>query len=87
MARTATPAELRKAFHALSKKLHPDKNPDDTERAQAAFRRIKDAHECLADERRRAHYDKMLVGRDRVMQQRRQQERERPCGTAETQEL
>jgi len=69
--RNATNGELKKAFHALSKQLHPDKNRNDTARAELAFRRVKDAYECLSDPARRAKYDRVLVARDRVLARKR----------------
>ena len=69
--RNATNGELKKAFHALSKQMHPDKNLNDTARAELAFRRVKDAYECLSEPARREKYDRVLAARDRVLARKR----------------
>jgi DnaJ-domain-containing protein 1 len=42
----ATPQEIRKAYHALALKLHPDKNRDDPE-ATAKFQELNNAFDLL----------------------------------------
>ncbi len=50
----ATPMEdVRKKYRRLSILVHPDKNPGDPERAQAAFDAVKKAYEVLDDEETR----------------------------------
>ncbi|KAM9753021.1 dnaJ homolog subfamily B member 9a [Menidia menidia] len=51
----ATERQIKKAFHKLAMKFHPDKNksPD----AEARFREIAEAYEVLSDETRRREYD------------------------------
>lgn len=56
----AGPDELKRAFHQLSKKWHPDKNPDDKARADAIFKAIKEAYECLNDPAKRRRYDHLV---------------------------
>ncbi|XP_062403617.1 dnaJ homolog subfamily B member 9a [Sardina pilchardus] len=53
----ATERQIKKAFHRLAMKLHPDKNksPD----AETKFREIAEAYETLSDEKRRQEYDQM----------------------------
>ncbi|XP_029953100.1 dnaJ homolog subfamily B member 9a [Salarias fasciatus] len=53
--KTATERQIKKAFHKLAMKYHPDKNksPD----AEARFREIAEAYETLSDETRRREYD------------------------------
>ncbi|XP_041071411.1 dnaJ homolog subfamily B member 9-like isoform X2 [Carcharodon carcharias] len=47
--------QIKKAFHKLAMKYHPDKNksPD----AEAKFREIAEAYEVLSDEKKRKEYD------------------------------
>ena len=54
--KTATQDEIKKAFRNLSKKYHPDKNPDD-ENAKAKFQEIAEAYGTLSDEAKRKSYD------------------------------
>ncbi|XP_062856114.1 dnaJ homolog subfamily B member 9a [Trichomycterus rosablanca] len=51
----ATERQIKKAFHKLAVKYHPDKNksPD----AEARFREAAEAYETLSDEKRRRDYD------------------------------
>lgn len=46
--------EVKKQYKKLSILLHPDKNPDDRERAQTAFEVINRAYKTLQDEKTRA---------------------------------
>jgi molecular chaperone DnaJ len=54
--KTATEEEIKKAFRTLSKKYHPDKNPDDDE-AKAKFQEIAEAYETLGNKDKRARFD------------------------------
>ncbi|XP_056272861.1 dnaJ homolog subfamily B member 9a [Pseudoliparis swirei] len=51
----ATERQIKKAFHKLAMKQHPDKNksPD----AEVRFREIAEAYETLSDETKRREYD------------------------------
>lgn len=53
----ASERQIKKAFHKLAMKYHPDKNksPD----AEAKFREIAEAYETLSDAKRRQEYDQM----------------------------
>ncbi|KAK8812207.1 hypothetical protein WA158_007441 [Blastocystis sp. Blastoise] len=53
----ATPQEIKKAFHKLALKYHPDKNPGDEEAAKK-FISFKNAYDILSDPRKRDAYDK-----------------------------
>jgi molecular chaperone DnaJ len=54
--RTATQAEIKKAYRRLAMKYHPDRNPNDQE-AEEKFKEAKEAYEVLCDEQKRAIYD------------------------------
>ncbi|ESQ40620.1 hypothetical protein EUTSA_v10014343mg [Eutrema salsugineum] len=54
--RTATPQEIRKAYHKLALRLHPDKNQDDEE-AKEKFQQLQKVMSILGDEEKRAVYD------------------------------
>lgn len=56
VARTATEADIKKAYRRLAMKFHPDRNPNDHE-AEDKFKEAKEAYEVLCDEQKRAIYD------------------------------
>lgn len=54
--KNATPDEMKKAYRARAKELHPDRNPGDKE-AEAKFKELNEAYDVLKDEQSRAAYD------------------------------
>merc|ERR1719197_2260598 len=54
VARTASPSEIRKAYHKLAKEVHPDKEGGDT----VKFQEVNHAHDILSDAEKRSLYDK-----------------------------
>jgi curved DNA-binding protein len=54
--KSASEADIKKAYRKLARKLHPDLNPNDKE-AQAKFQQINEANEVLSDPEKRKKYD------------------------------
>lgn len=54
--KSASEAEIKKAFRALAKELHPDRNPGDAA-AEARFKEVSRANDVLSDKKKRALYD------------------------------
>lgn len=55
--RTATEAEIKRAYRALAVQHHPDKNPDDPQ-AEDKFKEAAEAYAVLSDAQKRAAYDR-----------------------------
>ncbi|MEK7068430.1 MAG: DnaJ domain-containing protein [Patescibacteria group bacterium] len=49
----ATKDEIKKAFHKLAHKFHPDKSSGDSEK----FKEVSEAYSVLSDDKKRAEYD------------------------------
>ncbi len=56
----ASEAEVKQAYRKLALQFHPDKNR--SPEAEAIFKEINEAYECLGDPLRKAIYDQMLRG-------------------------
>ena len=56
VAKTASEADIKKAYRRLAMKFHPDRNPGDHE-ADEKFKECKEAAEVLGDAQRRSIYD------------------------------
>ncbi|KXN83596.1 hypothetical protein AN958_01161 [Leucoagaricus sp. SymC.cos] len=52
----ASASDIKKAYFAVSRKFHPDTNPD--KNARDKFVEIQDAYDVLKDDKKRAAYDK-----------------------------
>ena len=55
--KSATEAEIKKAYRKLARKYHPDVNPGDTE-AEEKFKQVNEANEVLSNPENRKKYDK-----------------------------
>ena len=56
VAKEATPTEIKKAYHRMALKLHPDKNPDDPDAAKR-FQTLQKVYGVLGDADKRKVYD------------------------------
>ncbi|MFZ5708734.1 MAG: molecular chaperone DnaJ [Pseudomonadota bacterium] len=61
IARGASADEIKKAYRAKAKELHPDRNQDDPS-AEAQFKEINEAYDVLKDEQKKAAYDRFGHG-------------------------
>jgi DnaJ-class molecular chaperone len=57
VAKTASAADITKAYRKLAKKLHPDLNPGD-KAAEEKFKKVTAAYDIVGDETKRARYDR-----------------------------
>jgi DnaJ-class molecular chaperone len=55
--RTATQADIQKAYRRLAKKLHPDLNPGD-KAAEDRFKEVSAAYDLLGDPEKRSRFDR-----------------------------
>jgi DnaJ-class molecular chaperone len=55
--RDASQEEIRRAYHRLARKLHPDLNPGDA-RAEERFKQLNAAYDLLGDAEKRARFDR-----------------------------
>jgi curved DNA-binding protein len=56
--KTATQAEIKKAYRRLARQLHPDRNPDDAD-AERRFKEANEAQAVLTDPEKRKRYDQL----------------------------
>jgi len=56
VAKDASGSEIKKAYRALARDLHPDKNPNNAA-AEARFKEVSEAYDVLSDVKRRGEYD------------------------------
>ena len=56
VSRSATTAELKKAFKKKAMKYHPDRNPDDPQ-ADKKFKECAEAYDVLSDQQKKSAYD------------------------------
>jgi DnaJ family protein B protein 6 len=65
ISRSASEKDIKKAYHKLSLKYHPDKNPNNKDAAEEIFKKVSYAYGILGDSQKRKDYD--TYGRDYVV--------------------
>ncbi len=63
VARTATEADIKKAYRKLAKELHPDRNRDNPKAAER-FSQVTNAYDLLSDKDKRARFDRGEIDGD-----------------------
>ena len=59
VSKTATDAEIKRAYHKLARTLHPDVNPD--KKAAEKFKAVSAAYELLSDKEKRKQFDDGII--------------------------
>ena len=78
--RTASQAEIKKAFRKLARQHHPDAKPGDTA-AERRFKEVNEANEVLSDPAKRKQYDELGANWEAISQARAaRSDRRRPFG-------
>lgn len=67
VARDASPADIKKAYRTLAKKLHPDMNPGDKS-VEQRFKEVTAAYDLLSDAERRRQFDSGMIDADGTAQ-------------------
>lgn len=63
VARTASEADIKKAYRKLAKELHPDRNKDNPKAAER-FSQVTNAYDLLSDKDKRARFDRGEIDGD-----------------------
>uniref|UniRef100_A0A7S1ID67 J domain-containing protein n=1 Tax=Eutreptiella gymnastica TaxID=73025 RepID=A0A7S1ID67_9EUGL len=57
VSRDAEENDINRAYKKLALKYHPDKNPDNREKAEENFKKVSEAYDVLSDAKKRKAYD------------------------------
>ncbi len=55
-----TDSEIKRNYHKLASKYHPDKNINDIDQAEIKFKEISEAYQILSDPQKKYNYDRYL---------------------------
>ncbi|NWX72593.1 DNJB8 protein, partial [Alca torda] len=58
--KSASQDDVKKSYHKLALKWHPDKNPSNKEEAEKKFKAVAEAYEVLSDPQKRSLYDRSV---------------------------
>lgn len=58
--KSASQEDVKKSYHKLALKWHPDKNPSNKEEAEKKFKAVAEAYEVLSDPQKRSLYDRSV---------------------------
>ena len=57
VSKQSTKAQIKKAYHKMAIKYHPDRNPNNKEECEEKFKEVSNAYRILSDENLRKRYD------------------------------
>uniref|UniRef100_A0A663LKM0 DnaJ heat shock protein family (Hsp40) member B8 n=1 Tax=Athene cunicularia TaxID=194338 RepID=A0A663LKM0_ATHCN len=60
--KNASQDDVKKSYHKLALKWHPDKNPGNKEEAEKKFKAVAEAYKVLSDPQKRLCYDRSVKG-------------------------
>ncbi|XP_072203756.1 dnaJ homolog subfamily B member 8 [Excalfactoria chinensis] len=58
--KSASQDDIKKSYHRLALKWHPDKNLTNKEEAEKKFKAVTEAYKILSDPQKRSHYDRSV---------------------------
>ncbi|XP_009888151.1 PREDICTED: dnaJ homolog subfamily B member 8 [Charadrius vociferus] len=61
--KSASQEDVKKSYHKLALKWHPDKNPSNKEEAEKKFKAVAEAYKVLSDPQKRSLYDRSVKER------------------------